>query len=85
MNGFAKVWTSITIKLFGTTSKFKEKDTVQHISGGPLMVVVKVKLATKRDLPSLVSCSWYDREQRESKTGTFNETELRSFDWYNPG
>lgn len=84
MKSISKAWKLVTRKFFGDVSKFKEKDTVQHISGGPLMIVVKVKFVTKRCSPPLVSCSWYDREQQKTKTGVFIETELRNFDWYNP-
>lgn len=72
-----KVW------LFGPASRFRVGDSVQLVSGGPLMVVYRIFSA--RDLKEpLVFCRWYDPKTRENRNMCFPEANLKLFDWYNP-
>lgn len=64
-------------------SQFKKHDTVQCQAGGYLMVVTRVN-HSHSDTEVSVECQWYDREEKQIKTGTFKEDELKFFDWYHP-
>lgn len=81
MNTLRQLIDRINLKLFGSRTRFKKDDTVQHVTGGPLMVVLSVK-CIKKNTPSIVSCKWYDREQKSIQTSNFSEDELKVFDWY---
>ena len=74
------------LRKFGILSperKFKVGDQVQQINGGPLMIVQSIEVVPKtKDI--LISCKWYDKETKETRTNLFKEEQLKLFDWYNP-
>jgi uncharacterized protein YodC (DUF2158 family) len=75
-------WATSLLKwLIGPQSKFKENDAVQELSGGPLMVVVKVFSSRKLKEPMLL-CQWSDPINKSKRTQLFHHHKLKAFDWY---
>jgi uncharacterized protein YodC (DUF2158 family) len=68
---------------FRSTSRFKINTAVQHICGGPLMVVSKFVYPNRDKVPT-IRCQWYDREQNTTMTRDFSECELKEYDWFHP-
>ena len=79
---FKTIWRKIVVMLFKPSSKFKVNQAVQHVSGGPLMVVSGFTYNSKNVLH--IKCNWYDRDQRVTLRREFPEDELKHFDWNNP-
>lgn len=84
MNFLSRTYNFLINSIFGCPSKFKKGDTVQHVSGGPLMVVLKVTTSYGNQGSLLFKCAWFDREKKIMKNHFFMESELKHFDWYNP-
>lgn len=77
-----KIWEWIGDRIFSPPSLFKKDDSVQHIRGGPLMIVLKIKREKK--VSSTIQCVWFDREKQAVRKDSFREEDLKMFDWYNP-
>jgi uncharacterized protein YodC (DUF2158 family) len=82
MNMLRKTLELIANKILGPRTKFNKSDAVQHISGGPLMIVTGIQPV--KDKCVQVHCRWFDSDSQSMKTQAFPEPELRLFDWYNP-
>lgn len=75
-------WRKLVVLLWKPPSTFKINEAVQHVSGGPLMVVSGFTYHNS-DAPHII-CNWYDREQRVTLSKEYPEHELKHFDWNNP-
>ena len=84
MNFLSRIYNFLMDRIFGCPSKFKKGDTVQRVSGGPLMVVTKVATSYRNQKSLLFKCTWFDRDEKIIKNHFFMEAELKHFDWYNP-
>ena len=57
------------------SNKFKSGDRVQHVSGGPIMVVDRYIGAT-----SQISCKWWSEKINDFESTEFNEDALIKVD-----
>jgi uncharacterized protein YodC (DUF2158 family) len=60
----------------GPELKFKKDDSVQHIQGGPFMLVDEVKFTSLKD-PSRVNCPWCSNVWGRTQRGTFSQEDLK--------
>lgn len=69
-------------KLIGPVSRFKKTDAVQFVCGGPIMVITKFSFDPAKPGFILVHCSWFDSNEKITKTQAIPEEELKLFNWY---